>query len=587
MTKDLRITMALLVMLLGMTQAHAVAIHASADPVKDEPPITAKDREHWAFQPLAKAGTDASLEKLSPPQSPPANAVTLIRRVTFDLTGLPPLILDAEKDYEALVDELLASPRYGEHWAQWWLDLARFAETDGFEYDAERGRAWQYRDWVIKALNDDMPFDQFVQQQIAGDLLPNGDASATAFLFTVPDMPDLNNQSERRHVLLNDITSTVGAVGLGLTVGCAQCHDHPYDPISQADFYRLRAFFDNTVLPKERKPLGPNVRIFTEGVPASTVFVRGNFKRPGPEIKPAIPRLFGSLEKPDRAAFAQWLASKDNALFLRAMANRIWQQHFGKPLAAVPGDLGHQGEAPTNPELLDWLAAELPRQNWSLKKLHKLIVMSPTYRQTSLVVQPSGRSGLPGGLKAELTPRRLTGEMLRDAMLAVSGQLNLKSGGPGVRLPMPKEVSDTLLRDQYKITPDLTEHTRRSIYVFARRNVRHPLFDLFDRPDAQISCALRNESTTAPQALTLLNSDFAHDTAAKLATSLTEKHGSDLRALVSAATQRCLSRTASEAEITAGRTFIEQQTKLASSFRGALADYCLALLNSNEFIFMD
>ncbi len=590
--------MALLVMLLGVTQSHAVAIHASADPVKDEPPITAKDREHWAFQPLANA--DASLEKLSPPQSPPADAATLIRRVTFDLTGLPPNLEtetrrlgDAEQplseaDYSDLIDHLLSTKEYGEHWAQWWLDLARFAETDGFEYDAERGRAWQFRDWVIKAINDDMPFDQFVQQQIAGDLLPNGDANATAFLFTVPDMPDLNNQSERRHVLLNDITSTVGAVGLGLTVGCAQCHDHPYDPISQADFYRLRAFFDKTVLPKERKPLGPSVRVFTEGVPASTVFVRGDFKRPGPEIKPAIPRIFGSVEKPERAAFAQWLASKDNALFLRAMANRIWQQHFGKPLAAVPGDLGQQGEAPTNPALLDWLAAELPRQNWSLKKLHKLIVMSPTYRQSSLVVRPSGRSGAPDGLKAERqTPRRLTGEMLRDAMLAVSGQLNLKPGGPGVRLPMPKEISDTLLKGQYKVTPDLTEHTRRSVYVFARRNLRHPLFDLFDRPDAQISCARRNESTTAPQALTLLNSDFAHDTAAKLATSLTDKHGSDLRALISAATQRCLSRAATEAEITTGSTFIEQQTQLAGSFQGALADFCLALLNSNEFLFVD
>ena len=565
--------MALLVMLLGVTQAHAVAIHASADPVKDERPITAKDREHWAFEPLAKAGADATLEKLSPPQSPPADAATLIRRVTFDLTGLPPYPTDqtdlSDDAYEALVDRLMASPQYGEHWAQWWLDLARFAETDGFEYDAERGRAWQYRDWVIKALNDDMPFDQFVQQQIAGDLLPNGDESATAFLFTVPDMPDLNNQSERRHVLLNDITSTVGSVGLGLTVGCAQCHDHPYDPISQADFYRLRAFFDNTVLPKERKPLGPSVRIFTEGVPASTVFVRGDFKRPGPEIKPAIPRIFGSSDKPDRAAFAQWLASKDNALFLRAMANRLWQQHFGKPLAALPGDLGHQGEAPTNPSLLDWLAAELPRQNWSLKKLHKLIVMSPTYRQ------------------AKLPQRRLTGEMLRDAMLAVSGQLNLKPGGPGVRLPMPKEVSDTLLKGQYKITDDVTEHTRRSVYVFARRNLRHPLFDLFDRPDAQISCARRNESTTAPQALTLLNSDFAHDTAAKLATALGEKHSSDTHALVAAAIQRCLSRTATEAEIAAGVTFIEQQTQLAGSFRAALADYCLALLNSNEFLFVD
>lgn len=568
MTKHLRITMALLVMLLGVTQAHAVAIRASSDPVKDEPPITDKERGHWAFQPLAKAGADASLEKLSPPQSPPAEAATLIRRVTFDLIGLPPTSPSAT-DFETLVDELLASPRYGEHWAQWWLDLARFAETDGFEYDAERGRAWQYRDWVIKALNDDMPFDQFVQQQIAGDLLPYGDANATAFLFTVPDMPDLNNQSERRHVLLNDITSTVGAVGLGLTVGCAQCHDHPYDPISQADFYRLRAFFDNTVLPKERKPLGPSVRVFTEGVPASTVFVRGDFKRPGPEIKPAIPRIFGNTNKPDRAAFAQWLASKDNALFLRAMANRIWQQHFGKPLAAVPGDLGHQGEAPTNPALLDWLAAELPRQNWSLKKLHKLIVMSPTYRQ------------------AKLPQRRLTGEMLRDAMLAVSGQLNLKPGGPGVRLPMPKEVSDTLLKGQYKVTPDLTEHTRRSVYVFARRNLRHPLFDLFDRPDAQISCARRNESTTAPQALTLLNSEFAHDTAAKLAGALTEKHSSDTRAIITAATRLCLSRAATEAEITSGVTFIEQQTKLAGSFQAALADYCLALLNSNEFLFVD
>ncbi len=562
--------MTYLVMLLGVTRVHAVAIRASSDPVKDEPPITAKDRVHWAFQPLAKAGANASLEKLSPPQSPPADAATLIRRVTFDLTGLPPDPSDPSDDaYEALVDRLLASTQYGEHWAQWWLDLARFAETDGFEYDAERGRAWQYRDWVIKALNDDMPFDQFVQQQIAGDLLPNGDASATAFLFTVPDMPDLNNQSERRHVLLNDITSTVGAVGLGLTVGCAQCHDHPYDPISQADFYRLRAFFDNTVLPKERKPLGPSVRVFTEGVPASTVFVRGDFKRPGPEIKPAIPRIFGRMDEPDRAAFAQWLASKDNALFLRAMANRIWQQHFGKPLAAVPGDLGQQGEAPTNPALLDWLAAELPRQNWSLKSLHKLIVMSPTYRQ------------------AKLPQRRLTGEMLRDAMLAVSGQLNLKPGGPGVRLPLPKVVSDTLLKGQYKITDDVTEHTRRSVYIFARRNLRHPLFDLFDRPDAQISCARRNESTTAPQALTLLNSDFAHDAAAKLATTLTEKHSSDTRAIITAATRLCLSRTATEAEITSGVTFIEQQIKLAGSFQAALADYCLALLNSNEFLFVD
>jgi len=562
-----------LVVLICAAEAHAVAIHASSDPVKNEPPITAKDREHWAFQPLAKADVETRLEELLPPESAPADAATLIRRVTFDLTGLPPdpntLTEFTETSYAALVDRLLSSPRYGEHWAQWWLDLARFAETDGYEYDTERSRAWQYRDWIIQALNDDMPFDQFVQFQIAGDQLSKAHETATGFLFAVPDMPDLNNQSERRHVLLNDITTTVGSVGLGLTIGCAQCHDHPYDPISQADFYRLRAFFDNTVMPKERKPLGPSVRVFTEGVPASTVFIRGDFKRPGPEIQAAIPRLFGSMDQPNRAAFARWLAHQDNALFLRAMVNRIWQQHLGKPLSAVPGDLGHQGEAPTNPALLDWLATQLPKTGWSLKKLHQLIVLSPTYRQ------------------AKLPQRRLTGEMLRDAMLAVSGQLNLKTGGPSVRLPMPKEIRDTLLKDQYKVTPDIAEHTRRSIYIFARRNVRHPLFDLFDRPDAQISCARRNESTTAPQALALLNSEFAHDAAAKLAKSLTQTHGSDIPALIIATTRLCLSRMPTEIEITTGSTFMEQQTKLTGSLNAALADYCLALLNSNEFLFVD
>jgi hypothetical protein len=561
-------------LLLIANHAHAVAIHASADPVKDEPKITEKDRDYWAFKPLQSTPGKTSIDDFTDPQAK-ADPATLIRRLTFDLTGLPPtpeeisdFIRDPAHNYESVVDRLLASPRYGEHWAQWWLDLARFAETDGFEYDADRNRAWQYRDWVIDALNRDMPFDVFVQKQIAGDLM--GDETATGFLFAAPDMPDINNQNERRHVLLNDITTTVGSVGLGLTVGCAQCHDHPYDPVSQADFYRLRAFFDNTVLPKERKPLGPFVRVFTEGVPASTVFVRGDFKRAGPAIQPAFPRIFGTTPpNADRTALAQWLASKDNAIFLRTMANRIWQQHFGKPLAAIPGDLGHQGEEPTNPALLDWLAAELPRQNWSLKKLHKVIVMSKHYQEA---VQPR---------------KRLTGEMLRDAMLAVSGQLNLKTGGPGVKLPLPKEISSTLLKKQAEPTADVTEHTRRSIYTFARRNLRNPLFELFDRPDAQMSCARRNESTTAPQALMLLNSEFAHDIAAKLAATLSEKHGSDAATLITDATLRCLSRQPTKQEIETGRKFLQQQTARAPSFQEALADYCLALLNSNEFVYVD
>lgn len=559
--------------------AHAVSIHASADPVKDEPPIKAKDKEHWAFKPLQPSPEKTGIDDLAKPNAAPAAPATFIRRLTFDLTGLPPTpeeviafeqahIQHPESSIEQLAERLLASPRYGEHWAQWWLDLARYADTDGFEYDAERNRAWQYRDWVIDALNRDMPFDAFVQHQIAGDLM--GDETATGFLFSCPDMPDLNNQSERRHVLLNDITTAVGSVGLGLTVGCAQCHDHPYDPISQADFYRLRAFFDNTVLTKSSKPLGPAVRVFTEGIPASTVFVRGDFKRPGPEIQPAFPRVFGTTPpQADRTALAQWLASKDNALFLRVMANRLWQQHFGTPLAAIPGDLGHQGEAPANPALLDWLAAELPRQNWSLKRLHKVIVMSRTYQQKAT------------------TPTRLTGEMLRDAMLSVSGQLNLKTGGSGVKLPLPKEISSTLIKSQAEATKDVSEHTRRSIYTFARRNLRHPLFELFDRPDAQISCARRNASTTAPQALMLLNSDFAHGIAAKIAAQLNEQHGSDAPALITAATLRCFSRQPTPQEIASGQKFLQKQTSLTPGFREALADYCLALLNSNEFVYLD
>jgi hypothetical protein len=569
----------LVCMAFGVHFAHAVSIRASADPVKDERPIKPEDKEHWAFKPLQSTPGKQGIDHLTEHASPPTDPATLIRRLTFDLTGLPPTPIEVaafskaciqhpESSIEQLADRLLASPRYGEHWAQWWLDLARYADTDGFEYDAERNRAWQYRDWVIDALNRDMPFDAFVQHQIAGDLM--GDETATGFLFSCPDMPDLNNQSERRHVLLNDIATTVGAVGLGLTVGCAQCHDHPYDPISQADFYRLRAFFDNTVLTKTSKPLGPAVRIFTEGIPASTVFVRGDFKRPGPKIQPAIPRVFGATPpQADRTALAQWLASKDNPLFLRTMANRLWQQHFGKPLAAIPGDLGHQGEAPTNPALLDWLAAELPRQNWSLKRMHKIIVMSKTYQQKTT------------------TPTRLTGEMLRDAMLSVSGQLNLKTGGPGVKLLLPKEITSTLIKSQAEATKDVTEHTRRSIYTFARRNLRNPLFELFDRPDAQISCARRNASTTAPQALMLLNSDFAHSIAAKIAAQLNEQHGSDAPALITAATLRCLARPPTPQEIEIGQKFLQKQTSLTLGFREALSDYCLALLNSNEFVYVD
>ncbi|MBK8090809.1 MAG: DUF1549 domain-containing protein [Verrucomicrobiaceae bacterium] len=554
------------------TSAHAAAIRASNDPVKDERPITAADRDHWAWKKLAASDKPHRLDALTHPGAPVRDEA-LIRRITFDLIGLPPTpeeisTFKAERTREpeaaihGLIQRLLSSPRYGEHWAQWWLDLARYAETDGFEHDKDRPHAWKYRDWVIAALNRDMPLDEFVRMQIAGDLL--GDETATGFLFAGPDMPDINNQDLRRHTVLNDITATVGTVCLGLTIGCAQCHDHPYDPLSQADFYRLRAFFDDTVLTQRDKQLGPSVRPFAKGVPASVVFVRGDHTRPGPRIQPGLPRLMNGAAQ-DRAALAQALTSSENALFLRTMANRLWQQHFGTPLSANPGDLGHQGTAPENPALLDWLAAEIPRQNWSLKKLHTLILLSRTYQQASL------------------PPRRLTGEMLRDTLLSISGDLNLHTGGESVHLPLPAAISSTLLKKHAEKPSEPAQLNRRSIYTFARRNARHPVLDLFDRPDALAPCSRRNESTTAPQALLMLNSDLSVQTAQKLAAGLKADFGSEMPQIVHAAILRCFGREPRKADFDAATGFFAKQ----ADFSLALEDYCLALLNANEFIFVD
>ena len=598
--------------------AYCKPIHASTDPVRDEPPVTIEDREHWAFKPLLRPAVPvpkhpqaarndidrfilAKLEAEGQSLSRQADPATLMRRVAFDLTGLPPAQDDVrafvqdpgDQAFEAYVDKLLASSQYGERWAQHWLDLARYAETDGFEYDTERKHAYKYRDWVIEALNKDLPFDQFVRQQIAGDEMSPAETMATGFLVAGPDMPDINLQDERRHVVLNDITSTVGSAFLGITIGCAQCHDHPYDPFSQADFYRLRAFFDNLPEIRKDKAIGPAfVETSAVSLP-SHVSIRGDFRRPGPEVVPAFPRIANPagipvpaapLEKSSgrRLALAQWLTQPANGLFLRASVNRLWQHHFGRPLAGIPNDLGHQGEAPTHPELLEWLASELPRQGWSLKSMHKQIVMSATYRQSSL---PS--AGHDAVADYALFPRRrLSGEELRDAMLAVAGQINLKPGGPSVRLPLPPEVSGTLLKKQQGATTDPLELNRRSIYTFARRNLRHPLFELFDRPDALMSCGRRNESTTAPQALMLFNSEFSLGIAKAVAAQV-KASGSDAASVVTNAVWRCYSRAPTAKEFELGKTFIERQTALTSTLEEAITDYCLALINASAFCYVD
>ncbi len=451
-----------------------------------EEPITDADRGHWAFRPLQRTSPPvvkntawvrnpidcfilSRIEEVGLQPLPPAGRATLLRRVTCDLTGLPPtpgklawFLADPSPDsWERVVDRLLASTAYGERWAQHWLDLARFAETDGFEHDLVRPEAWRYRDWVIEAMNRDMGYNEFVQLQIAGDELNPGDAAAavaTGFLLAGPDMPDLNLQEERRHNALNEMTGTVGAVLLGLQIGCAQCHDHKFDPVSQADFYRLRAIFEGAELFKA-SPLG---RVMQETGPRAEparLMLRGDFRRPGPALEPGFPRIAnpwsevvsppaaGAVTSGRRAALARWLTRADHPLATRVIVNRLWQSHFGQGLVSTASDFGVMGGTPTHAELLDWLATELPAQGWSLKRMHRLLVTSATYRQASQAASPEWSAEVTASARAawersraadpdnklwsRMNRRRLEGEAIRDAMLAASKGLNSRRGGLG------------------------------------------------------------------------------------------------------------------------------------------------------------
>jgi len=574
--------------------------------------VTADD--HWSWQPLQRpavpddsrhtnpvdAFITAKLRQLKLSLAPEANRRTLIRRLSFNLTGLPPTPAEVEaflKDtnphaYEKLVDRLLASPAYGEHWAQHWLDLARFAETDGFEHDNVRPNAWRYRDWVINALNADLPYNAFVQQQIAGDLLHPKDpqaAIATGFLLAGQDMPDINLLAERRHMILNEMTGTVGSALLGVTLGCAQCHDHKFDPVSQREFYQMRAFFESDLQLKEIKSGNLTIRAMRTGKPATTrVMVRGDFRRPGDAVKASFPRTLNTAQsqptKGTRTELAHWLTHPQNATAMRLAANRLWQQHFGRPLA-TPEDFGTQGQPPTHPALLDWLATELPRQKWSLKAMHKLIVTSATWKQSSLNADndPSWKQVLQADPENRLWNRqdrpRLTGEMLRDSLLFVANRLNRQRGGPGVRPPLPKEITSTLLRNQWPVSPKAEDHRRRSVYLFARRNLRFPFFDLFDRPAGAESCSHRMASTTAPQSLVLLNSDFVRQSAQHFATRVAKE-----TAVPDEQVRRCY-------QLLFNRQPVAEEFGAARALAGPkgehLADLALGLFNSNELLYVD
>ena len=606
------------------------------------------DNQHWSFRPIRqpvppkvrnnswpKNAIDRFiLARLEAEGLHPAQAATqqqLSRRIHFDLTGLPPaprLTAGAGTPvrfgaYEQLVDQLLASPRYGEKWGQHWLDLARFAETDGFEHDKIRNTAWRYRDWVIRALNEGMPYDEFVTRQVAGDELKPNDPEqqfATAFCLSGPDMPDINSQEERRQNVLNELTGTVGATLMGLQMGCAQCHDHKYDPLSQEDFYRLRSIFEpaiNVIKDRSLDILKEKGATFGK----SYLMIRGDWQRKGKTVEPGLPAILvrgspwensAEFRRPTdqnstgrRLAFARWMTDRSNPLTARVIANRVWQYHFGSGLVATPNDFGLIGEVPSHPLLLDWLAAELMNHDWSLKHLHRLILCSATYRQKSETGNKAPDQG--NQLLFRFPRQRLSGETIRDAMLASSGTLHHRMGGRGVMPPIPAELASTLLKNQWKASNELADHYRRSIFIFARRNLRYPLFDAFDRPDGNSSCPQRNQSTTAPQSLHLLNSVFSLDAARRLAGAVLRESDS-LDDAIHGAYQRTLSRDPRPEEFKLVREFLTDQADLIqreftretdrpapipdcpefdSSTAAAFSLFCLALFNSNEFLYID
>ncbi len=435
-----------------VADAKATAVHWSyVPPLRPTPP--AVQMAGWVRNPIdAFVAARLEREHLAPaPQAPPE---TLIRRLSLDLIGLPPtpeevdafLADRADGAYERVVDRLLASPHYGERWARPWLDLARYADTDGFNFDLPR-MAWPWRDWVITALNADMPFDRFTIAQLAGDLLPDAtpaDRVATGFhRNTMRNTEGGVDPEEARWETEVDRTNTTAAVWLGSTFACAQCHNHKYDPISQRDYYALLAFFDNTS--EATLPLGGEVvdydgtkrkrsaLVMAERAgPAQTPLrVRGAYTAKGETVAAATPTF---LPPPpggahDRLGLARWLVARTNPLTARVTVNRAWEGFFGHGLVETVEDFGNQGAAPTHPELLDWLAVELMDGGWSMKRLHRLIVTSATYRQSAAVDAARLERDPANALLARGARFRLDAEAIRDEALAVAGLLSRQGGG--------------------------------------------------------------------------------------------------------------------------------------------------------------
>ena len=656
--------------------------------------ITEEDRAWWSFQPIRRPDVPpvrqtadvanpidsfllARLESKNLGFSPLASKRELVRRAYFDLLGLPPTPEvvetfernDAPGAWEKLVDDLLSWPQYGERWARHWLDVVRYAESNGYERDGAKPNAWRYRDYVIKAFNDDKPYDRFILEQLAGDELEdtfNEDAIiATGFyrLHVWDDEPDSTVAAEFDD--LDDIMVTTGAAFLGLTIGCARCHDHKFDPFTQAEYYQMLSLVRNIspyglhkigggsrgtgritrplaehrivaaweaekearLAPlreqlaaekdaeKKKKleaemqrvedeaPFGYALAINEDPIKPTYLLRRGDANSPGPEVEPAFPAIFGNAEpviatsvssdsSGRRLALARWIARPQNPLTARVLANRLWQHHFGRGLVPTPNDFGRTGLKPSHPDLLDYLASEFVAGGWKLKRMHKLIMMSRAYRMSSRANHQSGRADDEANdLLWRQNPRRAEAEVLRDTVLAVSGALNLKMAGPSIFPSLPKEVhrtQDSEGKGWKESSPH--EQNRRSIYIFVKRALIPPILETFDYTATTVPVGERAVTTVAPQALMLLNDSFIQEQGMRLAKRLRQEAGYDRAAQVKRAFALALQRPPTEREKEASLAMLDDQRRLASgpdAEQTALRNFCVAMFNLNEFIYVD
>lgn len=695
----------------------------------EERPVTAEERSFWAFRPVSRpavpdgkaAGNpiDRFLEagwranQLTP--SPAADRRTLIRRAYLDVLGLPPtpaevaaFVNDRSPDaWAKLVDRLLASPHYGERWGRHWLDLVRYSDSGGFEFDRDRANAWRYRDWVIDSLNADRPYDDFVRMQLAGDEIMPGTPEgmiATGYLRLGAEA-NMNNEQTRMDEL-DDILATTGGTMLGMTIGCARCHNHKFDPIPQKDYYRMQAVFfpatrkDLPIAPaaeqkrfneamkawraemkpleeelaKVEAPFRKQIREFkisqlpeyvrtalatpaekrTEGQRLNALQVektlgvsRGEVELAMPEPereqacklrerltllelkKPSIDTAMtvveekgarapeshflhhgsigqkGTVMKPGtltvasngewnfpeaaeganssslrRKGFAEWITNPANPLTARVLVNRIWQHHFGEGIVRTPSNFGKTGERPTHPELLDWLASELVSNGWHMKPIHRLMLTSQAYQMASDDVAANQKIDGDNRFVWRMPRQRLEAEVIRDSILAVSGLLDRKLGGPGIHPYIDPALWASGSGRTWPGKPDDDPSTwRRSVYVFSKRTIPLPMLEVFDRPDSNLACSRRNRSTIAPQALILMNNSFVLYQAKRFAERLEQEAGRDPVEQIRRAYLLAFAREPQEKETAIARNFFEGDPN-------ALSDFCQTIFNLNEFAYI-